>query len=405
MPENDNVAIIGAGPVGSCTAYELAKRGVDVSLYEEHKQVGRPVQCAGLLSPRIFALTDIKGLERSVLNDCKGADIFSPSGQKVTIKAKDVKARVVDRSVFDNIIADAAVDMGANLHMRTKVLSCTKADDSIKFSITAKGGEKTRRARVLVGACGPRSGLLEGLGTTKPKFLFAGFQAEVEGIEPAMDMVQLYKDQRYAPGFFAWVIPVEKGLVRIGLGAYNPDTSPKQLLDKFYQNKVFLDWNGLSDPKELKVIDNNAGTIPLGVADKIVADNFLMVGDAAGMCKPPSGGGVFTGLKAATIAAETIAEGLEKDDLSASFLKRYPKKFKADLGKELKRSLIMRKVYMGFTNRQLEELFDILQDPEILNLIETQGDIDYPYALALKLVKKAPALGKFFGPMLGAFLM
>ena len=44
-----DVVIVGAGPVGGHTANLLSKRGQRVLLLEEHNEIGRPFQCAGLV--------------------------------------------------------------------------------------------------------------------------------------------------------------------------------------------------------------------------------------------------------------------------------------------------------------------------------------------------------------------
>ena len=46
-----DVVIVGAGPVGGHTANLLATRGHRVLLLEEHNEIGRPFQCAGLVTP------------------------------------------------------------------------------------------------------------------------------------------------------------------------------------------------------------------------------------------------------------------------------------------------------------------------------------------------------------------
>ena len=38
------ITIIGGGPAGSYTGYLLAKKGFDVSIYEEHAEIGNPIQ-------------------------------------------------------------------------------------------------------------------------------------------------------------------------------------------------------------------------------------------------------------------------------------------------------------------------------------------------------------------------
>ena len=46
-----DVVIVGAGPVGGHTANLLVKKGHRVLLLEEHNEIGRPFQCAGLVTP------------------------------------------------------------------------------------------------------------------------------------------------------------------------------------------------------------------------------------------------------------------------------------------------------------------------------------------------------------------
>ena len=47
-----DVIIVGAGPTGGRTATHLASRGHSVFMLEEHTEIGRPFQCAGLVTPK-----------------------------------------------------------------------------------------------------------------------------------------------------------------------------------------------------------------------------------------------------------------------------------------------------------------------------------------------------------------
>lgn len=42
--------VVGAGPAGLIAAREIASRGYDVKVFEEHPEVGVPNHCAGLVS-------------------------------------------------------------------------------------------------------------------------------------------------------------------------------------------------------------------------------------------------------------------------------------------------------------------------------------------------------------------
>ncbi|UCE12640.1 MAG: NAD(P)-binding protein, partial [Candidatus Heimdallarchaeota archaeon] len=47
-----DVSIIGAGPAGSCAAWETMRMNsnLSVSIFEEHHQIGKPQHCSGLLA-------------------------------------------------------------------------------------------------------------------------------------------------------------------------------------------------------------------------------------------------------------------------------------------------------------------------------------------------------------------
>ena len=70
-----DVVIVGAGPVGCRVGELLGKKGLKVLVLEEHSEIGKPVQCAGLVSHRIF---DLSGVSKDVVvNVVKKARIFS----------------------------------------------------------------------------------------------------------------------------------------------------------------------------------------------------------------------------------------------------------------------------------------------------------------------------------------
>ena len=58
-------AVIGAGPAGSYFAY-LDK---DCTLFEEHKEIGKPVACTGIMTKAIFDLIDVD--KKVIVNELK----------------------------------------------------------------------------------------------------------------------------------------------------------------------------------------------------------------------------------------------------------------------------------------------------------------------------------------------
>ena len=57
LSDNYDVIVIGAGPVGGYLAWKLTQSGLTVLLVEEHSEIGRPFQCAGMDACKRYAST------------------------------------------------------------------------------------------------------------------------------------------------------------------------------------------------------------------------------------------------------------------------------------------------------------------------------------------------------------
>ena len=53
-----DVVIVGAGPIGGRSAELLAETGLSVLMLEEHTEIGRPFQCAGLVTPSAMKVVE-----------------------------------------------------------------------------------------------------------------------------------------------------------------------------------------------------------------------------------------------------------------------------------------------------------------------------------------------------------
>jgi len=124
------------------------------------------------------------------------------------------------------------------------------------------------------------------------------------------------------------------------------------------------------------------------------------VGDAAGQVKPISGGGIYTGLRCALMAAQTAARALDDGDLSRRALASYEKAWKKEIGGELGIGRRIRRSYIYVTDGQMDDLVGMLDRPKLLSLISARGDIDTPSELAKLLFRQAPGLLKFAGPFI-----
>ncbi|MEE9151339.1 MAG: NAD(P)/FAD-dependent oxidoreductase [Thermoplasmata archaeon] len=391
-----DVIVVGAGPVGGFVAGVISRHGYKVVLLEEHHEIGKPIQCAGLITPRVF---EILGFKCGILNEVRGARVHSPSNKTLVLDAKKPKACVIDREIFDGEIAENAIDEGCELLLGTKVTGLKRHGGSIKVEVRDNRVIKEMECRLVIGSDGVGSIVARSLGFPKPNKFLSGFGAEyVGGKNTDKNFVDIFVGSKIAPGFFAWVIPTDYG-TRIGLCTSRGKNSPRQYFNDLLKNPGVKEV--LGSPKIKSYI---AGVIPLGPIKKIYSDGAMLVGDSAAQVKPLSGGGIYLGLLCGKHCADVATNALENDDVSERFLKEYRKLVKDDVGKELKRATQLRKIFVGLKDEHFEEGFEVLDDEKILSFIAEHGDIDYPSGLTKAVLKKAPRLMKFAGPVLKSLI-
>lgn len=388
MTSDYDVIVVGGGPVGGWTAGNIARAGFRVAVIEEHRNIGEPVQCAGIITPRVFDMVDFA--RPSIINEVQGANIFSPGGRSITIGTDKVQAKIIDRSSFDSIIMDWARDKGVHLVSGRRVSGLVMGD---ACEVTA--GDEVFRSKLVIGADGAKSNVRSWLGLEEPAYYLNGFGADIEGLEMPRDMVNVFFGSKLAPNFFAWMIPAGD-IVRVGLCVREGQDTVYR-----YFRKLFEPGNPAAPLLEGGNVSRTySGIIPLGMPSRTYADRGMIVGDAASHVKATSGGGIYPGLVCAGHCAQTAIEALEADDLSEKMLANYQKEWLKGIGDELKKDIMIHKVFASLTDEQIEDVFGIVAKPENLELVNRVGDIDYPSNIGWVLLKKEPKLLKYAGKFL-----
>lgn len=365
-----------------------------MGLIEEHREVGEPVQCGGLITPRVFDL--VPGRE-TIVNEVRGAEIYSPKGRRIRIDAHRVEAVVVDRAKFDRAIVTHAIKQGARTLLGTKALAGRYADGGVEVVVDRDGRQQTLTARILIGADGVQSVVAKWFRILRPKHVLPGFECEMTGVEGDPAFVKLFIGNGIAPGFFGWIIPAGDGRGRVGLCLKEGNAFA------YYERLV---GEGPARPfvKNAQPLLYIAGGIPVGFPRRTYADHVMIVGDAACQVKGTSGGGIYSGLRCAVQCAEVAVAALEKGDFSAKQMRRYHKAWIRLVGKELRKDLAIFESYATLTDRQFEDIFDLFGNPAMIELIETYGDIDFPSKLGWRLLREEPRLLKYAGKALRPML-
>ncbi len=388
-----DVAVVGGGPVGGYVAEKIASRGHKTAIFEEHKKIGEPLRCAGLVSPRIFDMIDIEK-SNIVQNKIYGANIHCPSGDILPIGGDRVHALVVNRATLDASIVNNAKEKGVEVFLGNKITSGEKKEDFIQLDVMKNKKTNQTQCMLLIGADGSRSPVRDLFGFPRPNELLQSIGAEVANTELDPRFVEIFLGRKIAPGFFAWIIPLNNNgsEARIGLCVEN---NSKHLLKQCFSK--LLKTKQLQNAGILRYI---GGTIPLGPLKKTTTSNVMLVGDAAAQVKPTSGGGVYPGLVCAHCCASIAVEALETENLGGRFLSRYHRMWSKEIGKELSFGMRFRNFFRSLNDEQIDKILNTLSNEKSIEVIGEHGDIDYPSKLVFPLLKATPSLLKFLPSVL-----
>jgi geranylgeranyl reductase family protein len=370
--DNFDVAVVGAGPAGSMAAKYAAKASASTILLEEHAAAGWPVQCAGLLGREALAESELPA-GSFILGSMFGASVFSPGGIRLDFKARQRKAWVVDRRLFDRALVKQSVKEGACFRPRSRVREMRR--DKEKSILTTAAGEEIS-ARIVISAEGASPLIARRAGIAASQTILAGAQVEAAFAVEDSEKVEVHLGQ--APGLFAWVIPLNESTARIGLCA--SDRVCERL-------RAFLKTDVIRKRLQGSAVALNVGSLPLGPPAATAVEGLLAVGDAAGQVKPTSGGGIYPGLVAAKIAGGVAAAASLEDDCSALRLFEYDRLWRAAIGRELEIGMRVNRMMNRMSAAELDELVGYLASkPQLIKAIEEHGDIDRPSRLMTRML-------------------
>ncbi|WP_321420560.1 NAD(P)/FAD-dependent oxidoreductase [uncultured Methanomethylovorans sp.] len=394
-----DVIVVGGGPVGSTAARYAAQEGVKVLLVEEHAFIGSPVGCTGLLSTRTVKECDLKPSEDFVLNSVKGAYVHPPSERSLPIDGGKTKAYVVSRKMFDRTLFRMATDTGVDVMLRTRAIGIERNNKLQTLTVLENGNLRNIQSKVIIAADGVRSNMAKMAGLGRVQRILPGIQIEAPYRSENTDFVELFVGSR-VPGFFAWTVPIDENISRIGLATDSINgPKPYECLQWLLQHHPHINSRYAGGQTDMVV-----GGIPIGPLQKTYADGIMIVGDAAGQTKPTSGGGIYTGALCAKIAAK-VAVSLE-DDASAGSLQQYEKQWKAAIGRELGMGMRIHDFIKGLNDSELDELLGSMNTPSILDTITEYGDMDHPSVLIRKMLdpRKSKQMLKVFSAFAKAVL-
>lgn len=354
-----DVIVIGAGPAGSTTAALLAGKGRDVLVFERDKfpryHVGESMMPFCYYTLEKLGLAD--RMDEIGFQQKHSVQFVTPCGKMSRpfyfFEHKDCPSSItwqVERSAFDQMIADKAMENGAEIREQHKVRDLLRDEEGkvIGVETESDNGREQHFAKVVVDASGR-----EALVSSKMKWrnrdpqlkkiaIWTYFEGAMR--DPGLDAGSTTVAYIPEKGWF-WYIPMRDNRVSVGVVGerdylYRDSRDPAEIFSREIEENAWI--------KEHLDPGHQVGEFWVTGeysyrAEYCASDGLVLVGDAFAFLDPVFSSGLFLALKSGELASEAIEEALATDDFSAAQFRGY--------GEELCSAMErMRKVVYAFYN-------------------------------------------------------
>ncbi|QLH75430.1 MAG: NAD(P)/FAD-dependent oxidoreductase [Methanomassiliicoccales archaeon] len=360
-----DIVVVGAGPAGSMTARNAAKGGARVLLIEKRQEIGASLRCAEGVSNAGLEKVGIKPDKRWVSTDVSGAKIVSPGGKVLKIDEKNAGnevGMVLERHLFDKAVAADAARAGAEIMLKTSAVDVIKEDGIVKGVKAISYGEPiTIKAGCVVAADGYESQVARWAGidtALKTSDITTCFQYRLTNIKHEREFCEFVIGSA-APGGYIWVFPKGDDTANVGIGVL------LSKLKKPGEVKMYLDKWIKSDPRFScgQPLEAIAGAVSVSPPlEKTIADGLVIVGDAARVIDPITGGGIINGLLTGKHAGNVLAKCYQSKDYSEESLQEYEDLWREDLEDKLYRNWMAKEKFLTLSDKTLDSVMETIAE-------------------------------------------
>ena len=289
-----DLVIIGGSFAGLACARTAALRGLKVAVVDAKPEPGARVRTTGIL---VKEAADDIDLPCHFLRKVRGVRLYAPDGRALDLHAPGYYFQATDTPGLLRWLAAEAERAGAELMFGRRFEG--GATDGEEVLLPSLG----LATQFLIGADGARSRVARAFGLGRNRRHLVGLEIECEpigGIDARF--LHCFADSRLAPGYIGWVVPGH-GATQIGVAASHGRKPDLSRLVERVRRMWALD--------DVRITGRRSGLIPSGGPVRGFGKNrVLLIGDAAGLVSPVTGGGIHTALHFGRRAAQLVADYL-----------------------------------------------------------------------------------------------
>jgi len=365
---NCDVVVVGGGPGGSMASKYAALGGLDVIMIEKKAEIGSPLRCAEGVSKKWLSEIGVEPDPKWICADMAGATIRSPSGYTFQLdesKAGSEVGYVLERHKFDKALAEQAAAAGAKIMMRTGCTGVIRKNGKLAgIKARSMGDDIEIYAKCVIAADGFESQVARWAG------IDTALQAKDIDTCIQYRMTNIDIDPKYcefvigsaAPGGYIWIFPKGDRIANVGIGVQvakcKHGADPKYYLDKFIAGD-----ERTKNGQILEIVAGGVSTCP-GL-DESIADNLILVGDAARIIDPITGGGIAHACRTGMYAGKVLTECAKKGDFSKEALKPYEKMWRDRMEDKLYRNWMAKERFASLSDEILDDLVKMMAESDI----------------------------------------
>jgi digeranylgeranylglycerophospholipid reductase len=352
-----DIVVVGGGPAGLSAAYTASKLHASTIVLEKDDGVGQFVRTSG-----VSWIENIKalGIPEKYYNPIKNYRIISPTDE-VNFNGEIARSCVLDVRATYQYLASLAIRSGSDLMVRSRVNDVISSSSRIT-GVKAKTpkGELEISSKLVIDASGFCSTVAR-RAKFVPQWRRYGIGAEYEcfcdGVDPNTWILMV--GSMYSDGGYAWLFPLSKDRIRIGVGVGRPESKldPLKILNELVERRV----KPLNELSNLQPIELHYGLIPNeGCVRSTIHDGLLLVGDSAGQSNPLILEGIRFAIEFGRLAGEVGVNSLS-DGATAQSLMKYETTWRKMTETKINSAQKVQSRWLALNNEQWDKEIQILK--------------------------------------------